>query len=91
VGVDLTQPHRDPAQGALVLYVREGCHLCEQFLLDFSLDFPARFEALRAADVDADPALAREFGLRVPVLVADGVVICEGIYDRDEVGAALGL
>ena len=78
------------AQG-LVLYVREGCHLCEQFLLDFSLDFPSRLEALRLQDVDSDPALAREFGLRIPVLAADGAVACEGIYDRAKVGVALGL
>ncbi len=77
--------------GPLLLYVREGCHLCEQFLLDFSLDFPARLATLRTADVDREPALAAEFGLRVPVLALDGVVVCEGVYDRARVDAALGL
>jgi hypothetical protein len=75
----------------LVLYLRDGCHLCEQFLVDFSLDFPARFADLRTQDVDADLALARDYGLRVPVLAAGDVVVCEGIYDRAKVGAALGL
>jgi hypothetical protein len=76
---------------SLVLYVREGCHLCEQFLLDFSLDFPTPFETLRALDVDLDPTLASAYGLRVPVLAADGAVVCEGTYDRAKVEAALGL
>lgn len=75
----------------LVLYQREGCHLCEQFLIEFSLDFPAPFAILRTADVDADPGLALAYGLRVPVLAAGDAVVCEGVYDRDKVGAALGL
>jgi len=80
----------EPA-AALVLYVREGCHLCEQFLLDLSLDFPAALTRLTSLDVDTDAALATEFGLRVPVLATGGTVVCEGIYDRAKVGPALGL
>lgn len=73
------------------LLVREGCHLCDEFLLDLSLDHPAVTAGVRTHDVDADAALAAEFGLRVPVLVVDGRVACEGRYDRDKVAAALGL
>jgi hypothetical protein len=76
---------------ALVLYVRAGCHLCEQFLLELSLDFPAALARLTTLDVDTDAALATEFGLRVPVLATGGEVICEGTYDRAKVGPALGL
>ena len=76
---------------ALVLYVREGCHLCDEFLLDFSLDHPGLLDTLDTCDVDAEPALVREFGLRVPVLTVDGHVACNGRYDRDKVAAALGL
>jgi hypothetical protein len=75
----------------LVLYVREGCHLCEQFLLELTLDFPDAGGALRTADVDQDASLAATYGLRVPVLARDGAVVCEGHYDRDRVAAALGL
>jgi thioredoxin reductase (NADPH) len=74
-----------------VLFVRAGCHLCEQFLLDLALDFPAVAETLSTADVDSDPDLATAYGLRVPVLVAGGQVVCEGMYDRDRVSVALGL
>jgi hypothetical protein len=41
--------------------------------------------------VDGDAALARQFGLRVPVLRVDGQVACEGRYDRDRVASALRL
>jgi hypothetical protein len=76
---------------ALVLYVRDGCHLCDEFLLDFSLDHPGLLDTVDTHDVDVEPALAREFGLRVPVLTVDGHLACEGRYDRDKVAAALGL
>ena len=75
----------------LVLYVRAGCHLCEQFLLDLTLDFPSLEVTLRTVDVDTDPGLAAAYGLRVPVLAEAGQVVCEGRYDRPRVVAALGL
>ena len=78
-----------PAQFAF--YTREGCHLCEQFLLDLSLDFPALASGLQLLDVDSDRAWALAYGLRVPVLTAGGAVVCEGSYDRAKVGTALGL
>ncbi len=76
---------------ALALYVREGCHLCDEFLIDFSLDHPGLVDVLATHDVDAETALALKFGLRVPVLTVGGHVACEGRYDRDKVAAALGL
>jgi hypothetical protein len=72
-----------------VLYVRDGCHLCEQFLLELSLDLGLAVEALRIVDVDRDADLAVRFGLRVPVLEAGGVVLCEGVYDAPRVRQAL--
>ena len=75
----------------LALYVRAGCLLCDEFLLDFSLDHPGLLPALVTRDVDGETALAAEFGLRVPVLTVGGRVACEGRYDRDKVATALGL
>ena len=75
----------------VVLYVRDGCHLCEQFLLELTLDFPTLLTTLRTVDVDTDPSLAAVYGLRVPVLEMAGLAVCEGLYDRSRVGAALGL
>jgi hypothetical protein len=74
---------------ALVLYVREGCHLCDQFLVELSVDLGPAIERLVLVDVDRDADLASRFGLRVPVLEADGEVLCEGFYDGAGVRRAL--
>jgi len=75
----------------LVLYVREGCHLCEQFLVELSVDIGPAVERLRVLDVDRDADLAVRFGLRVPVLEIDGQVLCEAVYDGPRVRLALGV
>ena len=76
---------------SLVLYVREGCHLCEQFLLELSLDLGPGIERLQVVDVDHDVDLAVRFGLRVPVLELAGAVLCEGVYDGAGVRRVLGV
>jgi predicted thioredoxin/glutaredoxin len=81
-----SRPHLDVA-----VMVREGCHLCDQFLLELSLELGPTFEQVRIVDVDADPELALRYGLRVPVLEVDGRLVCEGVFDPDRAGAALGL
>jgi hypothetical protein len=41
-------------------------------------------------DIDADHRLVKEYGMRIPVLVApDGVVIAEGLIDRRSLRRAL--
>lgn len=75
--------------GELVLYVREGCHLCEQFLVELSIEMGPAVERVRIVDVDRDVELAVRYGLRVPVLEARGAVLCEGAYDPRPVRAAL--
>jgi len=75
----------------LVLYVRAGCHLCDQFLLELSLDLGPALERLQVRDVDGDVDLAVRFGLRVPVLEHRGAVLCEGVYDGAGVRRALGV
>jgi hypothetical protein len=73
----------------LVLYVREGCHLCDQFLVELSVDLGIAVEQLAVVDVDRDEELASRFGLRVPVLESGGEVLCEGFYDGAIVRRAL--
>jgi hypothetical protein len=73
------------------LYVREGCHLCEQFLLELALDLGEAVHDVAVTDVDRDTDLALRFGLRVPVFEVDGAVACEGAYDRPRVRQALRL
>jgi hypothetical protein len=75
----------------LVLYVRSGCHLCDEFLLELSIDLGPGVEQLQVLDVDRDADLAARFGLRVPVLELAGTVLCEGVYDGAGVRLALGV
>lgn len=77
--------------GRVVLYVREGCHLCDEFLLGLSLDLGPGWAGLEVTDVDTDDALAVRYGLRVPVLEVAGEVACEGLYDSGRVRRALGV
>lgn len=35
-------------------------------------------------DVDSDPALARRYGVHIPVLLLDGVKVCQHVLDRGE-------
>lgn len=78
-----------PELRGVVLYVREGCHLCDQFMVELSVDLGPSIEELVVVDVDRDVELASRFGLRVPVLEVGGEVLCEGFYDGAEVRRVL--
>jgi hypothetical protein len=67
----------------LTVFVRQDCHLCADMLHDLEclksgLDFR---HSVR--DVDDDPALARKYGDRVPVLVAGATELCCYFLDVD--------
>jgi hypothetical protein len=73
-----------------VLYVREGCHLCDRFLVELNVELAGSAEPL-IVDVDTDAALAARYGLRVPVLEVDGVTAGEGSFDRTRFRAVFPL
>lgn len=58
----------------VVLVTRAGCHLCDEAL---SLLRELGVEP-ELADVDADDALFAAYDWRVPVILADDVVVAEG-------------
>ena len=62
----------------VVMYTRQGCHLCEEaweILQAAQKKFAFR---LRQVDVDTDPALAEQYGLLIPVVTVDGEVRFRG-------------
>jgi len=60
--------------GRLVLYVRQGCHLCDT-ALDLLRQVSAETGVLcHVRDIDTDPGLLERFGEMVPVVTVDGVV-----------------
>jgi predicted thioredoxin/glutaredoxin len=69
----------------LVLVTRQGCHLCDHAL---TLLRHLGHEP-HLADVDADDELFRLYDWRVPVVLADGLIVGEGNITREGLEKAL--
>jgi hypothetical protein len=69
------------AGSRFLVYTREGCTLCDEFIASLA-GLVREFEV---RDVDDDPAALRRFGRKLPVLTCDGRVVCHGRLDRDAV------
>jgi len=70
----------------LVVITREGCGLCDEMLHELAeLDRTHSLPPVSLVDVDSDPELTRQFGLKVPVLLLDGSVICHYTLNSNEV------
>ena len=70
----------------LVVITREGCGLCDEMLQELAvLEREHSLPSVSVVDVDADPELIRQYGLKVPVLLLDGSVICHYTLNSNEV------
>ncbi len=66
----------------LVLFSREGCHLCEAMEAELRALLDGCNYELRVEDVESRDDWLREYGLRIPVLITgDGRELCEGRLD----------
>jgi len=69
----------------LVVLSRDGCGLCLDMLHELAeLERAQSLPPIIVVDVDSDPELARQFGLKVPVLLLDGSVICHYTLNSKE-------
>lgn len=68
----------------LLVYTRRGCHLCE-LMIEELMPLVRGRARVHLCDVDRDPELTERYGLRVPVLEADGQVLSEAKLDRGKV------
>ncbi len=69
----------------LTLLSRAECELCERLLAELTaLRSRAPIPPVELVDVDADPLLARRWGLQVPVLLLDGARVCGPRLDAPE-------
>jgi glutaredoxin len=63
----------------LTVYRREGCHLCDdargliQAVLEERVRRGEPIPLVREVDIDADPELRDQFGIRIPVLALGGI------------------
>ena len=70
----------------LVLYGRDGCHLCDDARAVLSrIGHP--FEE---RDIEADPELHRRMLERIPVVALDGVELYDFHVDEDDLRRRLG-
>lgn len=69
----------------LILYERDGCHLCEEarVLLDEMLGM----DRYARVDIEADDDLVVRYGFRIPVITLDGVDRLEAPIGREDVRA----
>jgi predicted thioredoxin/glutaredoxin len=80
-----------PLPPGLVVLSREGCHLCEDMLLALAeLERDGSIPEVKVVDVDSDAELARQFGLKVPVLLLDGSVVCHYTLNSKELLRLVG-
>ena len=62
---------------SLILYTRQGCHLCDEALETLRRHVRWLPEPV-LTDIDAEPALVEKFGTCVPVVVCDGRIRFRG-------------
>jgi glutaredoxin len=65
-------------QREVVLYTRQGCHLCDDALEVLERVRQRHPFSLRVVDIDGDPELVRQHGEWVPVVAIDGQVRFRG-------------
>jgi glutaredoxin len=74
-------PARRLGDWRVIMYTRQGCHLCETAWDLLSAEQRRHGFSLEKVDVDADPALVAEHGLHVPVVAVNGNVRFRGVVN----------
>lgn len=73
----------------ITVYLRQGCHLCEQALADIArVAGPAH--PVREIDIDAEPSLVARYGEEVPVIEVAGREVSHWFVDEKALRKALG-
>ena len=73
----------------LILYQRDGCHLCEQMRAELESPREQHGFELRLCDVDSNPVWRERYGEKVPVLLIDEEEICHYFLDIEALDMAL--
>lgn len=72
-------------------FTRSGCHLCDEARTVLLKERERTPFELDEIDIETDPSLVREYGLRIPVVVIDGEEAFEYTVDTAELAARLRL
>jgi len=68
----------------VVLYSRPGCHLCDEARAILEAERARTPFELEELDIETDDGLVKEYGIRIPVVVIDGVERFEISVDPGE-------
>lgn len=66
---------------SLVVYSRQGCHLCEQLIEELLPLIRGKLE-VEVRDIDTSPEWQDEYGTRIPVVEFDGEFVCQYTLDK---------
>jgi glutaredoxin len=80
-----TAKNNSAQHGAVVLYARPGCHLCEEvegWLLEAGIEW-------RSLDIAADPGLYERYKHRIPVIDVGGREVLSAPISRAELRRVL--
>jgi len=73
----------------LIVYYREGCHLCEQVVASlFQLQKELGYE-IKQIDIDNDPILRDKYNVDVPVVTFNDEVVFYHFFDETELRKAI--
>lgn len=70
-----------------ILYTREGCSLCEDFIVELAAVLGGRAGAVQVVDISANPDLEARYGRKIPVLTVEGEIVCMYRLDAARVRA----
>ena len=74
-------------KNTLIVYYREGCHLCEQMtasLYEQQKKYPLLNIKIEMIDIDDDPKLREKYNIDVPVVMYQEEVIFYHFFDDKE-------
>jgi hypothetical protein len=72
------------------VYSRPDCGLCEELVHELAALLPPEMTSqVRVIDISSDPELERRYGLRIPVLLADGEFVCAYRLDHERLAPYL--
>lgn len=80
---DRLRPESDPA-ASVVIYMRPGCHLCEEARKRLAELDPSGVLTVTELDIETDDELHRRFLELIPVIELDGKQIAQLVEFRTE-------
>lgn len=72
----------------MIVYSRQGCHLCEH-LIEALLPLVRDRLAVEVRDIDTDEDWQRVYATRIPVVEYDGELVCQYHLDREALARIL--